>query len=256
MAKTTWNPTFYDTQHSFVAQYGMELISLLQPQKGERILDLGCGTGTLTSEIAKSGTEVIGIDNSPEMINRAKADHPNINFSIQDGENFHFEEPFAAVFSNAALHWMLAPEKVIACVWQCLLNNGRFVFEMGGKGNINLVAQAIQRAAADFGISHTPILNYFPSLAEYATLLEQGGFRVTYAVHFDRPTELKGKDGLRNWIKMFRNEILGQIPATQHEDFFNRVEELAHPHLYKNRAWWADYVRLRAVALKQSKGET
>lgn len=252
MSKTSWNAKLYDTQHGFVARYGADLLSLLKPKKGERILDLGCGTGTLTNEIAKSGAEVVGIDSSPEMIAKAKAAFPNIEFKVADGHNFHLNISFDAVFSNAALHWMMEPQKVIACVWQCLKESGRFVFEMGGKYNVKQVLYAIENAAAKSGIPNLPLINYFPGLGEYTNLLEIQGFRVTYAELFDRPTQLEGDEGLRNWICMFRNTVLEQIPKAQHDAFFQHAENSARSHLYHDNIWWADYVRLRAVAIKKT----
>ena len=100
MPKTTWNPTLYDTQLDFVSRYGSALIDLLKPQAGEHILDLGCGTGSLTQEIANSGAQVKGIDHSPEMIEAAQKNYPNLNFSVADGQDFHFDEAFDAEASN------------------------------------------------------------------------------------------------------------------------------------------------------------
>lgn len=250
--ENVWNPEFYDTKHNFVTNYGAPLVSLLNPKKGERILDLGCGTAVLTHEIAKTGAEVIGIDSSAAMIATAKKNYPEIQFQVEDGHNFHFDVPFDAVFSNAALHWMMQPQKVLQCVWQVLKKNGRFVFEFGGKGNVNHVLNAIDQAAAEFGRPNLPLVNYYPSLAEYATLLEAQGFRVVFAEHFDRPTKLEGEDGLKNWVKMFRNQILEQIPSEKQPVFLQRVEDIARPVLYHDGNWWADYVRLRAVATKTS----
>jgi trans-aconitate methyltransferase len=251
MANTSWNAKFYDTKLDYVSRYGTDLLPLLNPQPGERILDLGCGTGTLTYEIAKTGANVIGIDSSPEMINQAKAKHPEIEFKTQDGHDFQFDILFDAVFSNAALHWMTEPQKVIACVSHCLKKQGRFVLEMGGIGNIHHVLTAISQAANEFGVSALPLINYYPSISEYTGLLETEGLRVIYAELINRPTRLMGATGLRDWVRMFRNAVLTQIPETQHEIFFQRIENIARADLYQNNEWWADYVRLRVIAIKR-----
>ena len=104
MRKTEWNAKLYDTNCAFVSHYGGELLPLLQAKAGERILDLGCGTGVLSAEIAKTGAEVIGIDSSAEMIKQAREHYPDLTFQLADGQDFHFAQPFDAVFSNAALH--------------------------------------------------------------------------------------------------------------------------------------------------------
>src|SRR5262249_12493396 len=101
-----WDSTFYDQKHSFVTKYGEGVMELLATMAGERILDVGCGTGHLTHLIAQTGAVVTGLDNSAEMIRAAEASYPNIRFIIADAANFSFDEPFDAIFSNAALHWV------------------------------------------------------------------------------------------------------------------------------------------------------
>lgn len=248
--KTAWNPQLYNQQCDFVSQYGKDLLSLLAPQKNEHILDLGCGTGTLSNEIAQLGATVVGIDSSADMIEQAKQHYPHLTFEVADGHNFHFKIKFDAVFSNAALHWMLEPKKVIGCVRECLKHNGRFVLEMGGENNIRQVLNAVESADRSCGVEDIPLENYFPKLAQYTTLLEEQGFQVIYAKLMDRPTKLTGKEGLRNWVRVFRSIVLARIPEKQHPAFFGRLEEAARENLYHDDAWWADYVRLRVIALR------
>jgi trans-aconitate methyltransferase len=249
MRKASWNANLYNTRHDYVSRYGADVLALLQPIPNETILDLGCGTGTLTHEIAKLGANVVGIDSSDEMIKKAQKDYPQIAFRVADGQNFEFDNQFDAVFSNAALHWMLEPEKVIACVWKCLKVNGRFVLEMGGKGNIQQVLGAIVQALKKFNLDSS-LLNYFPSIAQYAGLLEAQGLNVRYAEMIDRPTKLTGPEGLRNWMRMFRDSALQQLRQGEQEAFFQYLEQIAQPTLYHDNGWWADYVRLRVVAIK------
>jgi trans-aconitate methyltransferase len=111
-----WDSSLYDQKHSFVFKYGEEVLALLNPQRGERILDVGCGTGHLTKLIVEAGAEVVGIDSSPEMIEAARAACPDINFVVADAANFSFTEPFDAVFSNAALHWVTEAEQAVVCI--------------------------------------------------------------------------------------------------------------------------------------------
>jgi trans-aconitate 2-methyltransferase len=132
MPENQWKSALYESKHSFVWQYGADCLELLSPQMGERILDLGCGTGQLTQEIAKRGAIAIGIDKAPTMISQAQKNYPNLQFEVADATNFHVEEPFDAVFSNATLHWIKEPERAIACIWQALKAGGRFVAEFGG----------------------------------------------------------------------------------------------------------------------------
>ncbi len=140
-SKNFWDANFYENQHNFVWQYGEDLLQLLNPQPGEVILDLGCGTGQLTAKIAQSGAEVIGIDSAVTMIDKARQNYPHLRFDVADACNFVVEQPLDAVFSNAALHWIQPPETAVRCIYQALKPGGRFVAEFGGKGNISVIIE-------------------------------------------------------------------------------------------------------------------
>lgn len=245
---TCWNTSLYENNHAFVWQYGESLLDLLAPQTRERILDLGCGTGQLTDKIASRGASVVGIDNSAEMIARARQNYPTLQFEIADAQSFQFDQPFDAVFSNAVLHWIKQPDAVIGCVRQVLKPGGRFVAEFGGKGNVAAIVTAL------FNVLNqtSPIANpwYFPSIGDYATRLEQQGFDVTVAVLFDRPTPLAGKAGMANWLQMFADGLLSGVPQEGRSAVIQAVEEQLRPTLYRDGSWFADYRRLRVVAFK------
>ncbi len=252
MASNTWDADFYTRKHNFVTNYGESVVELLAPQAGELILDLGCGAGELTAKIATSGAKVSGIDFAADMINKAQAKFPELEFKQHNAElTFPFEERFDAVFSNAALHWMINAEAVIKNVAQSLKPRGRFVFEMGGKGNVSAIIQALELAANDFNLTKLAIYNYFPSISEYSSILERNGLSVKFAVLFERPTLLDGEDGLRNWIKMFRNSVLDKLEPSVHEQFLAKIEHYGQAKLLHNQQWFADYVRLRMIAIKE-----
>ena len=141
---TSWNASLYDDKHSFVFKYGEDLISMLAPQAGERILDLGCGTGHLTQQISLTGARVTGIDSSAAMIDKASAIFPDIDFRVMSATDFDLDETFDAVFSNAALHWMKPPGPVAETIARALKPGGRLVAEMGGHGNIAKVLDALR----------------------------------------------------------------------------------------------------------------
>lgn len=247
---TNWDPALYKDKHHYVADYGNEVVRLLNPQPDEIILDLGCGTGELTHAIAEDGAVVTGLDSSAKMIECAKKSFPALNFLVKDAQNFEFDCQFDAVFSNAVLHWMPEPTKVLHSVYQCLKPGGRFAFEMGGKGNLSHLLQAVSTASKEFNITDFSLINYYPTLGEYACLLEHQGFQIIYASHFDRLTPLMGSEGLINWVQMFRGSILDQLPNVKVKPFLHRVEELAADTLYREGRWLADYVRLRMLAIK------
>jgi trans-aconitate methyltransferase len=244
MLQNCWDANLYENKHSFVWQYGESLIKLLSPKTGEFILDLGCGTGQLAQQIALSGAEVVGIDYAPSMIEQAQKNYPDLKFSVADARKFEFPELFDAVFSNAALHWVKEPEQVIKCIWQALKPGGRFVAEFGGKGNV----QAIVEALDTIKITKNPW--YFPSIAEYTSLLEQQSFCVTYATLFERPTPLEGEAGMANWIQMFGSHLLSEIPAEQQVEVVRDIEHRLRPKLYRDGVWFGDYKRIRVMAIK------
>ena len=247
-----WNANLYDTKHKFVSSLATETVELLSPKVGERILDIGCGTGHLTQEIANCGAEVLGVDSAETMILQARQNYLDLQFAVMDAINLEFTEEFDAVFSNAVLHWIKQPEKVIAGVWKSLKPGGRFVAEFGGKGNINSIQTALERAICQENSAFENLLNpnYFPSIAEYGSLLEKQGFELTFATLFARPTPLDGESGMVNWLQMFRNSVLAAFSEdTQAKILANVVEQL-RPTLYKNGTWFADYRRLRIVAIK------
>ena len=248
-----WNPELYQSSHSFVWEYGRELVALLAPQPGERILDAGCGTGQLTAEIARASGDALGIDSSPTMIERARKNFPGVRFEVADVTALAYREEFDAVFSNAVLHWVRDAGSAAAAISRALKPGGRFVAELGGRGNIRRLLDAAYQAMGSLGIREPERFNpwYYPSVAEYATVLEQSGLSVTYAALFERMTPLEGgEEGLSKWLAMFGGAFRDLLGSGQWEEFVSRVRQHAAPALLKDGQWLADYVRLRVVALK------
>jgi trans-aconitate 2-methyltransferase len=249
-----WNSELYQSSHAYVWQFGRDLLAMLAPQQHERILDVGCGTGQLTSEIAKSGAEVIGVDKSHEMIAAARTNYPELRFEVADVARTKYDSEFDAVFSNAALHWVRNQPGAIAAIARALKPGGRFVFEMGGRGNIRQVWRATVQALAEMGVLNPENLSpwFYPSVGQYAPMLEDRGLAVTFAVLFDRPTPLEGGEhGLRDWLKMFGMFASDVVQPRQRDELISRIETLARPSLFCDGVWTVDYKRLRMIAVKQ-----
>ena len=249
-----WNADLYDHKHAFVFQYGENVLELLDVKPGERMLDLGCGTGYLTHQIKLLGGLVTGADASPEMIEKARETYPDVDFTVADGAGFRFNEPFDAVFSNAVLHWIKDADATIRNVYNNLKPGGRFVAEMGGKGNMRHMIAATTAVLKKHGypadVENTPW--YFPSTAEYATKLEAAGFRVTFTAHFDRPTLLQdGRQGVGKWLSMFGSSFFKAIPGDQLSEIVSEITDLLEPAYAHNGQWYADYKRLRFIAVKE-----
>ncbi|SEH15674.1 Trans-aconitate methyltransferase [Natronorubrum sediminis] len=249
-----WDADEYDGNHSFVHEYGSDVLELLEPKADERILDLGCGTGHLSARIASTGAEVVGVDAAPEMIERARDTHSSPTFRRVDARELTVEDPFEAVFSNAALHWIDDEDQddVLASVRDALRPGGRFVAELGGTGNVERIVEATMAALEERGydIDHPW---YFPSVGEYASRLESHGFEVRFARLFDRPTELEdGEDGLRNWLGMFGDSFFADLSDDEQESVIADVERDLESTLYDHddETWTADYRRLRFRAVR------
>lgn len=244
-----WNADLYDGKHSFVAAYGEDLIEWLAPKSGERILDLGSGTGHLAHQIADRGASVVGMDASPEMVAAAQAAYPDLTFVVGDATTFDLGV-FDAIFSNATLHWVLDAPAAVDRMAQGLRSGGRLVAEFGGHGNVESVVRETRRAVEQVTGVVPPLPWYFPGVGEYASLLESAGFEVRQAVLFDRPTPLDGVAGLRNWLRMFGGRLLDGLSAEQIEAVLDDVEVALRPVLCHEGQWVADYRRLRIQAVR------
>jgi trans-aconitate methyltransferase len=245
-----WDAALYDARHGFVWKHGASLVELLAPHPGERVLDLGCGTGHLTAQIAAAGATVVGLDHSNSMLAQARATHPGLEFVYGDARYLAFSMPFDAVFSNAVLHWIPDAALVIRSVCRSLKVGGRFVAEFGGRNNVRELRALLRRAAEGRQLRFVEPPWYFPSVSEYASLLESEGMEVGFATLFDRPTPLDGADGLRNWVRQFFVPTLEAIPAAEHDVFLAGVEDAARHTLFHEGGWVADYRRLRVVAVR------
>jgi trans-aconitate 2-methyltransferase len=249
--KITWDAELYEARHGFVWQFGEALLDMLHPMPGERILDLGCGPGHLTHRIAACGAQVIGLDASPEMIGLARQNYPELQFVLEDAARMQFHDEFDAVFSNAALHWMLDATGVARAVSRAMRMGGRFVAEMGGKGNIRQIESAVEKVARRYLGPRVPDRRtFFPSVAEYAAVLESSDLEVQLARLFNRPTELEGQKGMENWVRQFKSYCFENLPAAEREHAFSEVIEELRPTLFQEGKWMADYRRLQIIAVK------
>jgi trans-aconitate methyltransferase len=247
-----WAVATYDSAFGYVSAHGAPLVDLLDPQPDEKIIDLGCGAGALAAEISARGADVLGIDGTPDMIAKAKAQYPELSFAVGDAHDFTVTERYDAVASNGALHWMTRdPDAVIAQVHAALRAGGRFVAEMGGAGNCAELVTAMQTAWREFGLAGPELPWYFPTPAEYATRLEDGGFTVRLLEYAERPTRMtQGPNGAADWVRVFAAEPLAQVPAETVEPLLMRINDLAAPALRRESGWVADYVRLRFAAVR------
>jgi len=248
-----WNAQDYTRDFAFVHRYGEDVLRLLGGKEGDSVIDLGCGNGALTARIAETGAKVVGIDSSTEMLAVAKEKHPTLEFRQADALNFTVEEPIDAVFSNAVFHWIdeVDQPRLLRQIHDALKAQGLLVCEFGGKNCAASVHDALRRAFARRGMDYV-FRFYFPTIGEYATLLEQAGFRVELAMLFDRATPCEnGERGLRQWIEMFvKLPFEGVAPDTKGEIIAEVERELRATPLHATDGWRIDYVRIRLRAVR------
>lgn len=248
--KQHWDAEGYRSDFQFVHQYGEDVLALLGEVGGKRILDLGCGNGVLTDRLAKMGADVVGMDRSQEMLRLACEQYPELVFSCQDAADFSFDSPFDAVFSNAVFHWIPDQDGLIQSVARALKSGGSLVCEFGGSGCCETIHAAIGRAFSRRGKRYRKTF-YFPTIGEYAPRLERNGLKVKMALLFDRPTKLKGENGLADWIEMFVSQSFESFSSEEKAQMMAEIVEELRPVLYREDGWYADYVRIRIHAVKE-----
>ena len=244
-AASRWDAADYAKSAAFVPALGAPVLALLGPQPGESILDLGCGDGALTVKIVEAGAKVVGVDASESMIAVAKA--RGLDAHVANGEALEFGPEFDAVFSNAALHWMLDGAAVAAGVHRALKPGGRFVGEMGGQGNVATLRTGIRAELVRRGYpvpAEDP--QWYPAPEEFAAIYSAAGFVDIDAQLIPRPTPLP--EGVAAWLRVFRAGFMdaAQVPETDQAEIAAAVEQTLAPQLQQpDGSWVADYVRLR-----------
>ena len=237
-----WNAADYARVGGFVAELGGAALDLLDPQPGERILDVGCGEGTLTKKIVERGASVLGIDNSPEMIDAARAN--GIDAVLMDVADMAFAAEFDAAFSNATLHWVLAKEQAARAIFRALKSGGRFAGEMGGEGNLTKLRDALDEELIIRGyVPPGEASNWYAAPEEFADLYEAAGFAEVDARLIERPTAIE--HGVDQWVTTFRRGWLDRaaVPEDERAEIGAAVADRVGSDV-------ADYVRLRFIMRK------
>ncbi|WP_205478730.1 class I SAM-dependent methyltransferase [Sphingomonas arenae] len=234
---SSWNAGDYARVGAFVPALGAAALDLLDPQPGERVLDVGCGDGALTRHIVARGASAVGVDSSASMVEAASS--AGLDVRLMDAADMTFNGEFDAAFSNAALHWMLDKRRVAEAVFRALKPGGRFAGEMGGEGNLARLREALDTELIARGyVPPLEAANWYAPAEEFAALYETVGFDEIDARLLERPTELE--HGVQSWVTVFRAGWLDRagVPQEERAALADVVAERVGSNL-------ADYVRLR-----------
>lgn len=246
-----WNAANYTENFQFVHQYGEDVMGLIDAAPGSLVVDLGCGNGALSEKLKEKGYRVLGVDASPDMMEKARAMHPDIDFMAGDATEFTLGERADVIFSNAVFHWIDGEkqEKLVKNVADQIKPGGELVCEFGGKGCAELVHSTLEKNFTKRGIPY-PRTFYFPTIGEYAPILEKYGLRVEYAALFERPTVQHTENGLEDWIRMFVTKPFEAVPADTADEIIHETVEDLRDRLFADGRWIVDYVRIRFRARK------
>ncbi|HVN95102.1 MAG TPA: methyltransferase domain-containing protein [Syntrophorhabdaceae bacterium] len=234
MKKYRWNAEDYSASSCAQFAWAMELMEKLRLRGSERVLDVGCGDGKVSLEIAKRLPHgfVLGIDNSEEMIEHARhtypKDHyPHVDFQVLDALHLAFKNDFDLVFSNAALHWVRNHQGLLKGIERSLKKDGRIFLQMGGKGN----AQAIVDIAQAMIQSHRwdrfyrgftfPYGFYGPD--EYEPWLVAAALRPLRIELIDKDMTQKGREGLASWVRTTWLPYIQRLPADLQDGFIGEL---------------------------------
>jgi len=242
VSTSKWDPADYARVGAFVAELGAAALDLLDPSPGERILDVGCGEGSLTKKMVERGATVLGIDSSPEMVAAARA--RGVDALLLAAEDMQFFTEFDAAFSNATLHWVLEKEQAARAIVRALKPGGRFAGEMGGEGNIARLREALDTELLIRGyVPPMESSNWYPSPEEFASVYEAAGFDHIDARLIERPTPLD--HGIDEWVTTFRRGWLDRagVPEEERAEIGAAVAGRFGSNI-------ADYVRLRFIMRK------
>lgn len=269
--KDHWTQEAYSASASFVPELATKVVSWLDPQPRDRILDIGCGDGALTTKLKSRCALVNGLDASQNFIEAAKKSYgtiPNLNFVVHDCRYLEAcpqvkAGAYTKVFSNAALHWILRDQSTRVSVFheaiQALVPGGTLAFEMGGAGNVAEVHAALLAAVVHQGASIEQAREaspwFFPSEGWMKKMLEEVGFKIEKSEMEYRPTRLttEKQGGLEGWARLMGAQILEVLPDEEkREKAVKEVCEVLETICTheEDGSMWLGYVRLRVLARK------
>jgi trans-aconitate 2-methyltransferase len=229
-----WNPSDYAVNSAPQLAWARELIAKLKLSGDEHILDVGCGDGKVTAELARAVPRgsVTGIDASSQMIAFAKnafppGNVPNLKFRVMDARKIRFTQKFDFIFSNAALHWVDDHEAILLGAASCLRPGGRLIVSCGGKGNAHDVfldlrpEMRLKRWREFFRRMTKPYFFYAPE--DYRKWLPRFGFKSCRVELAPKDATYDGCEGFATWLRTTWLPYTQRVPGHVREEFIAAV---------------------------------
>lgn len=229
-----WDAKEYQKSSSAQQKWAKELIKKMDLNGSEKMLDMGCGDGKITSEIATHLEKgcILGIDSSEDMIKLAKETFPeseqsNLKFKVKDFQDLNYKEEFDLIFSNAALHWVKDHSQILKSIKRSLKPDGKILIQMGGKGNGREILDISNE------MTHKPEWNsYFKDFnfpygfydtATYEKWLKEAGLEILRLELISKIMDQKGIDGLKSWMRTVWLPYTQRIPVDLREKFIDEI---------------------------------
>lgn len=229
-----WDAKEYQNNSGPQKIWAEELISKLELKGNEKVLDIGCGDGKITAEIAtklKEGS-IVGIDNSKEMIDLAIENFPvnvykNLSFILCDAKKLNFDNEFDIVFSNATFHWIKNHIVLLSRIKKALKKSGIILIQMGGTGNAKELIGIINTIKAgpkwkDYFLSFKFPWSFYGT-KRYKTWLESKGFKIIYIKLINKDAALNGTEELKNWVRAWCIPYTSRVPEEIRDYFLDDI---------------------------------
>ena len=253
-----WNAADYAANSVIQQTWARELITQLKLRGDEHILDVGCGDGKVTAELACAVPRgsVFGVDTSAEMIRFARKQFPpaqisNLKFEIADARKFRFAASFDVLFSNAALHWVDDHQAFLRRAAAALKPGGRLVVSCGGKGNAHDVFLALRpemrlaRWRQFFRRMPKPYFFFAPE--DYEKWLPRSGFKTRRIQLAPKDATYAGADGFTTWLRTTWLPYTQRVPENLREEF---IAAITARYLASHPVDKAGQVHVRMVRLE------
>jgi len=253
-----WDAQDYNKNSSEQYKWAQELINKLNLIGNENVLDIGCGDGKITSELAQKvlNGSVLGIDNSKEMIALAKKLFPpdkfkNLCFQLGAAQQLEFTEQFDVIFSNAALHWVKDHQPILSGISRVLKKDGKILLQMGGKGNAsNIISVLDELIISDKWKEYFTNFSFpygFHSDKEYENWLLNCDLKLNRIELISKDMVHEGREGFSSWIRTTWLPYTERVAIDLRNEF---IEEIVSNYVHENPIDSEGLIHIKMIRLE------